>query len=132
MIRKKSLVAAAGIALVPLAAMAPANAYYTIGDCDSASAGVTLTVVTGSPGQWNAYGHVNDGQGRNWKWKIYSKVASQSGNGTLEGSGSRTGTGDMPAGAIYWVKRAQPEHVKLVVDNAAGTIHCTAAVDVTS
>lgn len=132
MLRKKTWIGAAALAVGPVALMAPANAYYTVGTCDSSSAGVTLTVVSSAqPAHWEASGHINDGQGRTWIYKIFSKISTETGNGSLKASGTRTGTGDVPpAGPAFWVKRGTTERVKLVVENAAGTIRCTAFIDV--
>jgi hypothetical protein len=124
MFRKKALAAAAALALGPLAFMAPANAYYRIGDCDvdpgALDAGVTLTVVRSGP-HWDVTGRINDGHGRYWRWALLS-------NCHVMYDGSRTGTGNERR---YWVPRPRAdgtEKIEVNFVNGALTVACNATI----
>ena len=116
MLRKKTLIGAAALALGPVALMAPANAYYRIGSCTlspNATYGASISeTIVSSGSSWDFTGHIGDGHGRSWTWKIVV-------NGTTYTTGSATGTTD--------VRRILPitaSTVKFHFENGAGTVTC--------
>jgi hypothetical protein len=117
MFTKKTLVGAAVVALTPLALMAPANAYYKIGSCTPNSASITLTVTQPGTTSWDVSGHIGDGQGRTWNWKLFR-------NGTLYDTGTVTGTSNV--NRIFPVNTTK---VRFEAKNAAGTVSCAVVQD---